>query len=481
MKFCARQRIWLAIVIVVNAVIWAIPSNVVTLIARDRQTLLGRYSRSHFTVCLIVALISIVSLYVDWSTGKKYKRRWFQVILTLLVLAPSVVVLDFVARSPASTHYIRDKLAYHRPPNEVFHATVVDKPNAYRSYPNAPKGYPSFEGTLTTDERGYRNPAPIDRCDVLAIGDSFTEGSNVSDDDPWPVRLATLTGLVVYNGGMSGYDPLHYRAALDELGPSLHPRVVVMMLFEGNDFRSAKSDAKRTNERFSARFHRYVKQSPVINALNNIMVHTFGPINSTGPVAGVDILDWLPLHIPDNDAGHFYAFPPKQLRDAYESRDAFAQDRHWLNSREHLMAMNNRCREIGATFVVTYAPVIATVALPLVADRLNPEHVRAFLKLRYKRTLPPAETFIKELLSDVDARHDVVRDWCRRESIPFVDLTEVLRDATRSGTQTYFTYDQHWTPRGHAVVARTIADFLKTNGLPEPVDTPDPTDQASLP
>ena len=47
MKLIVRQKIWLAVVIVTNLLLWIIPSDVVELIARDRQTLLGRYSRGH--------------------------------------------------------------------------------------------------------------------------------------------------------------------------------------------------------------------------------------------------------------------------------------------------------------------------------------------------------------------------------------------------------------------------------------------------
>ena len=48
MTLARDQRISLGVVGFVNAVLWAIPSNVVEQIARDRQTMMGRYSRTHF-------------------------------------------------------------------------------------------------------------------------------------------------------------------------------------------------------------------------------------------------------------------------------------------------------------------------------------------------------------------------------------------------------------------------------------------------
>ena len=70
MKLIARQKTWLALVLPANIIVWAVPSDVVELIARDRHTLLGRYSRTHFSVNLAVLVFSLVSFYVDWSTGR---------------------------------------------------------------------------------------------------------------------------------------------------------------------------------------------------------------------------------------------------------------------------------------------------------------------------------------------------------------------------------------------------------------------------
>ena len=40
---------------------------------------------------------------------------------------------------------------------------------------------------------------------VLAVGDSFTFGEDVADDETWPAQLQRLLGRRVLNGGMSGY------------------------------------------------------------------------------------------------------------------------------------------------------------------------------------------------------------------------------------------------------------------------------------
>ena len=466
MKLIARQKIWLAIVIMVNLGLWIIPSDVVEQIARDRHVMLGRYSRTHFSWNVGVLVISLISFYVDWSTGETYKKRWFQVVASLIFFLPVLAVVDYLIRTPAGEHYVRDRVAYHRPVEAEFHAVFEDRPEARRTYPGAPAGFGRVDCTLTTDRRGYRNQTARDQYDVVVLGDSFAEGSSVSDEHVWPVHLAQNTGLSVYNLGMSGYDPFHYLESLKEYGLALKPRYVVCLLYEGNDFRSAKSDRKRRNPSFSKRLKEYLKRSPIINGLDNLLINTFGPINCTGQVPGAEILDWLPLIIPEGVAGKPYAFAPKQLRDLYGSGEEFALDKHWLNPRRQLAGIDEQCQQAGCRLIVAFAPLKAHVTLPVVADRLDAEKVRAFLKLRYKKELPEAETFLANLLERVDAREEVVAEWCRRESIPFLSVTEALREAAVAGTQVYYTYDQHWTPDGHAVVAESVARFL-AEGLPD--------------
>ena len=460
MKIIPRQKVWLGIVLAVNLALWLIPSDVVEEIARQRHVMLGRYSRPHFAWNIIVLVVSLVSFYIDWSTGATYKRRWFQVIATLVFLTPSLAVLDFVLRTPDVEHYVRDSLAYHRPPGAVFHQVFVDRPEARRSYPVVSPGYGTIECTLHTDRRGYRNQSDSETYEVVVLGDSFAEGSSVSDEHPWPVRLASVSGSTVYNLGMSGYDPLHYLESLKEVGLALKPRVVLCLIYEGNDFRSTKTDEKRRSPSFPARFTEYMERSPLVGIFDQLLIDTFGAINSDGALKDAGKIDWLPLAIPQGPDARYYAFEPKQLRDLYESRDEFAADKHWLNPQGQIGEMNKLCRDSGCQLVVVFAPTKAHVTLPIVADRLVPEKVRAFTAISYKDELPEPREFLRNLLENADAREEVVGEWCRRQAIPFVSLTGSLREAAAHGKQVYFTYDQHWTPDGHEIVAQTVHQYL---------------------
>lgn len=462
MKLIARQKIWLTIVIGANLALWLIPSDVVEQIARDRHTLLGRYSRTHFAWILGVMIMSPVTFYIDWSTGKEYRRRWFTVLAVMLAATPVIGLIDFLVRSPESQHYRQDGLAYHRPPEMEFQVNFEDKPQAYRTYPDAPPGYGTVQCRARTDVRGFRNTTDLDRYDVVVLGDSFAEGSKVSDEQNWPVRLADASGLAVYNLGMSGYAPLHYLESLERYGLPLSPRLVLCMLYEGNDFRSAKSDRKQKKPSLSKRLRRYFKQSPIVSRIDHLLIENLGPINCASQVRGVELLDWLPLTVPDGPEGKRYAFAPKQLRDLYQSADSFEVDRHWLNPRGQLAAMNDLCRKAGCRLLVLYAPTKAHVTLPIVSSRLPARKVRDFTAISFKGDLPGAKDFLANLLGRADARQTVVGKWCRRESIEFFALTDALQKAALEGRQVYYTYDQHWTPDGHDVVADAIRARLHT-------------------
>ncbi|MFQ5491328.1 MAG: hypothetical protein ACE5GE_11455, partial [Phycisphaerae bacterium] len=228
MKLTGGQKLFVLAVLGVNAVVWAVPSDVVELVARDRQTLLGRYSREHLAWIIALIPISLIAIYLHLSPSNQVKKKKaFKVAAALLAVLVTTFAADIVLRLTRSYNYELEGLAYHRPANARFEGVHVDAPLAVRTYPTAPAGYEPVAWTLTTDQRGFRNQTDRDQYDVIVLGDSFAEGSRVPDDVPWPVQLAKATGLSVYNLGISGYAPHHALAALKQFGLALKPKWVI--------------------------------------------------------------------------------------------------------------------------------------------------------------------------------------------------------------------------------------------------------------
>ncbi|MCH7700930.1 MAG: SGNH/GDSL hydrolase family protein, partial [Planctomycetes bacterium] len=294
----------------------------------------------------------------------------------------------------------------------------------------------------------------LEAYDAVVLGDSFAEGSRVTDGDCWPDKLSQASGLSVYNLGMSGYAPQHYLASLVEVGLALHPKTVFCLLYEGNDVRSAKVTSKP-----ESRKDRLFKSSPLRQKLDDLILGAFAPIGAKRQLKELEMLSWLPLSVSAEGSGPHYAFAPKQLLSLCVDPESLVNGKRWKATTEILRDMNARCVAAGAELVLVYAPTKAHVVLPLVADRLPAEKVHAFAALRAKDSLPPPQQFLESLPDRMDAYETVAQQWCEEEGIEFISLTPPLRQAAAAGRQIYYTYDQHWTPVGHEVVAQVVARY----------------------
>jgi lysophospholipase L1-like esterase len=103
-----------------------------------------------------------------------------------------------------------------------------------------------FEHVWRINAHGFREPdRPLTRSAgerrILALGDSFTAGHGVEEDEAWPrvleyeLRRSLPSVRVVNAGYASGYAPDCYYAFLSREVDRLQPDLVVVGLFAGND------------------------------------------------------------------------------------------------------------------------------------------------------------------------------------------------------------------------------------------------------
>ena len=89
----------------------------------------------------------------------------------------------------------------------------------------------------TIDNDGLRSSgetSPPSERTILAVGDSYTYGEEVNDDQTWPAYLQRLTGYRVLNGGVSGYgfDQTVLRA--EQLADKFSPSIIIVSFIEDN-------------------------------------------------------------------------------------------------------------------------------------------------------------------------------------------------------------------------------------------------------
>jgi len=469
-----RVEKWIktAIIAAVNVLLWAIPSNVAYLIAQNRDVLLGRYGVAHLTWMFLLIPISIIALYLIWSNEKNKKKRQFQVTaLTLSIIVP-ILLVDLLMRLAQPKQYIMHKDYYHRAPNTIVHGTIHDVPENAFSYPEMRPGYPDIEYTLTTDERGFRNKTNLEKYDIVALGDSFAEGSNVTDDDLWAGILAQKSKLTVYNLGMAGGHPGIYLETLKRFGITLSPKMILCMIYEGNDFRD--SNYKR-EDTFGHHVSNYFKSSPMRLALQELLIGRLGSaesktsedsLTSGDSHAGSDnadthtsALSWLPVAVPDGPDAKYYAFTVKSLLAHFQTKDTFLRSKGCKQTFVNLRQIKEICNSNNIRTITVYAPDKSHVLLPLIRHNVPPESLRAFMALK-ENNLPPSDELMDTVMARLDVKESAVKEFCRQESIGFISLTEPLREGIAQGRQLYFTYDDHWTPTGHEVVANTISHYI---------------------
>ena len=65
---------------------------------------------------------------------------------------------------------------------------------------------------------------------ILAVGDSFTFGDEVSDDETWPAKLEKISGKRVINGGVFGYGVDQIYLRMRTLARRYKPDIIIFSL-----------------------------------------------------------------------------------------------------------------------------------------------------------------------------------------------------------------------------------------------------------
>jgi hypothetical protein len=82
----------------------------------------------------------------------------------------------------------------------------------------------------------------VDSTAVVVVGDSYTNGDEVSDSDTFPARLSELLGVSVANHGVGGYDPTQSLLNLrDNISRYPSAKVTVLVIMYENVYRMLNS------------------------------------------------------------------------------------------------------------------------------------------------------------------------------------------------------------------------------------------------
>ena len=298
--------------------------------------------------------------------------------------------------------------------------------------------------TYDSDQHGFRNPKEIlasGRVDIVALGDSFTQGYCVPSGKTF-VDLVRQRHPSTLNLGMAGEGPLLMLATLKEYAAPLRPRLVLWFYFEGNDL------VDLMDERKSALLMRYLeggftqklehRQDEINRALIAFVEkerewaqaqREAQRRNATGPAAG--LIDFLRLPLFRTRLGLI------QGRSAKDEQFALELEKTELPLFRRILsdAKANVASWDGALYFV-YLPNWARYD----RDRRTEYHERV-----------------------AEATREAVLAMVRDLGLPLVDLVPAF-DAHGDAMSLFpFRAPGHYTEGGHALVGKVVLDRLATS------------------
>lgn len=345
---------------------------------------------------------------------------------------------------------------------------------------------PLHKFSFHTDAEGFRNHAVRDRFDIAALGDSFTDAMTMAGDESWPARLEGVLGVPVQNYGTAGFGPQQELLVLKDYVAPHRPRTVVLAFFAGNDIFDAEAfDAFQRSGGTIKRPQQGWRTKDVVSRADSWFVvsalRAAGRSLGThqGTVVAAEVTPAAPIEppvatAPAFDNGWFdlpvagkrlrFAFMPPYLNTLNFSREDLAARQGWQLTSDAIKEMQTVSRSFGATFVVMFVPFKSQVYLPVVETAVSKEQITSafhFYMERYGRNVDVDRVFANRL-----AQNALMERLCAEAGIPFLDTTPALAARVAQGENVYFPDESHLNEDGEALLAQTLAAFLKAETKP---------------
>jgi hypothetical protein len=313
------------------------------------------------------------------------------------------------------------------------------------------------------DAWGFRNPRKPDTADIVCIGDSMTYGISAMAHDSWPAVLGRIRSTSVYNMSLGGYGPIQYLYLMRTKAVQLHPKIVIVGFYFGNDFFDVYNEV-RFNKNWSAVYGKlgdYSDKPP-----------GFG-LPSSGKFLG-GLRDWLSKH------SVLYALVTRaSLFDFVRRREiAAGNDANIITYHDYkhneIFNLNNTVRFLDMADPRIKSAMEITKQVMLDMNRLaEKEKFRLIVALIptkervYGKILDHAGYFAKYpqlayMVHQEDLARDEIARFLHEANIEIVDLFPEL-ESEINNHDAYSLTDPHPNKDGYHVIAETINYYLNTH------------------
>ena len=300
---------------------------------------------------------------------------------------------------------------------------------------------------------------------VLAIGDSFSAGVVHHSLHFTTVAERALPGVDIYNMGVPAIGPPEYHHLLVTEGLSLHPDVVVINLFVGNDLTYPLPPAEEHSVMAS-----WLDRDNVLLALVPVRLVRLAR-------EGRRVGDQLEGR--DDGGSEPVLRTPEAVRKAFPWVDNPSLERPKLAKRTFLQVERSRYerlrsqshpeyeRRLEPLRAIREAAGKTPVMVMLIPDIFQVEDGlwQQVKGPSFPATVgPPGPGRPQATLRDRMRGLWFAKEWLRREEIPYLDLLPILREvpAMDDGDRhLYHKRDTHFNARGNRVVGEALAAFLR--------------------
>lgn len=248
---------------------------------------------------------------------------------------------------------------------------------------------------------------------ILVLGDSFTFGAGVADEETFASRLDVILGeeVSVVNGGQPGYGLFQMEATLHRLVDVVKPEIVVVMIWQGDFLRRPASERERETLFRNQRISQVLRTSV-------LLTHTYRMIEKAIILFGAARV------IPHRGEGGMGGVEADSYLRGLEA--------DW----PVIYAMNELAMKHGKGLAIVFWPKEDFIAL-----------------------IPDAEIGLARQLTER------LENLTRESGIPFRSVQSIMRTLGRT-RQLTIRGDGHPTPLAHCLAAKTIHDLISPLGYP---------------
>jgi len=262
----------------------------------------------------------------------------------------------------------------------------------------------------------------IAMADWLFIGDSFTQGAQVTFDKLFSSLLyKKYPNKIIVNAGISGFGLPQEYEYYRNVGYRLEPSLIILQLSSFNDFMKVQLRTPGFTEYLAQKssFLRFLLQDLIYE----------------NP-AQLPLGRWTePFYAKSDQNRDYNIFYNEFSQEKTEDLEQFSY---------YLQLFKEEVRKHGSRLLVVLLPTKEQTSIKYLEEVMNAFEISSSQLNMLKPNL-----FLEEL--------------CNSLEIEFIDLLDAFRV---QADPVFFEYDEHLTPLGHAIVADAIAEHLEVKNQP---------------